>query len=393
MSKNILIAIPTLNSGGVEVSLIRFLNELSKNNNVKIDLLMLDKTGIYLKDVPKNINIMKVKYTNSMYDYNNKLEDIKNYKNIFAKLKYLKLRMKLRNYINKNDWVSYYKEILPYVESIPKNYDLAIDWHGYGHFITTIVAEKVNAKKKAMWLHDEKNDWLDKISYWQDKFDKIFCVGLSVMNNAIKNKPELKNKLEVFYNMIDYQSIIEKSKMSTDIKFDKNTTNIVTVGRLEWQKAYDVAINIAAELKKQNFKFCWYVIGGGAKEQELKKLVSEKQLENEFIFLGIIKNPFPIVKMADLYVLSSRHEGYCIATLEAKILNKVIIATDIDSNKEQIVNNENGFLCKLDPKEFANKIIEVSNNKKLITKVKQNLSKESYDNTSEFNKLYKLMEE
>ena len=393
MKKKILIAIPALPSGGVEVSLIRFLNELSKNKDLSIDLLMLSKTGIYLKDVPKNVNIIEVSYDDEMYNYNNQLKDHQKYKNIFKKIKYLSIRLKLRHFVKINDWENYYKTLLPHVKQIDKEYDLAIDWHGYGHFITTIVAEKVNARKKAMWIHDENNTWLNKVKYWNNCFDKIFCVGISCLKNVKKNSEELKDKVEVFYNMTDYQNVRKKATMKSDIKLSPDKLNIVSVGRLEWQKGYDVAIDVAAELKKQNLSFNWYVIGGGAKEKELKAKVAEKDLTDCFIFLGIVSNPFPIEAAADLYVLSSRHEGYCLATLEAKILNKVIIATDIESNREQIKNGVNGFLCKLDAKEFSKTIIKVSKDKTLQKKIIKNLSQENFDYTSEFDKLYKLMEE
>ena len=391
--KNILIAIPTLNSGGVEVSLIRFIKELSKNENISITLLLLKKEGIYLKEVPKNVKILEIKYDNNLYNYNNKKEDIKKYKKFFDKVKFLKIRLPLRNLLKKNNWEEYYKLLLSHVLPIDGKYDLAIDWHGYGHFITTIVADRIIAKKKAMWIHDEKNEWLSKVNFWLDSYDRIFCVGQSCMNNVIKNNKSLSLKTEVFYNMTDYQNIIKKSNEDIDINFDSNVLNIITVGRLEWQKGYDIAIDIAKKLKERNFKYCWYVIGGGTLREELEKLIKENDLDNNFKFLGIIQNPFPYVKKADLYVLSSRHEGYCLATLEAKILNKVIIATNIDSNREQINDGVNGFLCNLDALEFANKIIEVSKNKKLMNNIKDNLSKENFDYTKEFKKLYDLMED
>ena len=391
--KRILIATPTLNSGGVEVSLIRFINELSKNKNINITLLLLKKDGIYLKDVPVNVKILEISYDNELYNYNNKKEDINRIVSIADKFKFLKLRYKLRKYLNNNNWENYYKTILRHVNMVEGNYDLAIDWHGYGHFVTSVVAEKVNARKKAMWIHDEKNEWISKINFWLNSFDKIFCVGKSCMNNIVTHNKNLENKVEVFYNMTDYKNIIKKSNENIHVNFDKKVLNIITVGRLEWQKGYDVAIDIAKILKEKNINFCWRVIGNGSLKNELNSLIISNDLGDNFRFLGIIRNPFPYVKKSDIYVLSSRHEGYCLATLEAKILNKVIVATDIDSNREQINDGVNGFLCKLDAKEFANKIIKVSNNKKLMDKVKDNLSKENFDYTSEFDKLYKLMEE
>lgn len=391
--RKILITIPTLNSGGVEVSLVRFINELSRDKNNKITLLMLKREGLYLDSIPDSVEIIEVSYDDRMYSYNNKFSDIKNIKGISRKIKFFNYRMKLKNKLARNDWEGYYKIILEHVNNISSEYDIAIDWHGYGHFVSALTASCVNAKKRAMWIHDEKNEWLSKVDCWLDCYDKIFCVGKACLNNALGNSEKLKDKLEVFYNMTDYLNVRKKADAKMDFKYDSDKLNIVTVGRLEWQKAYDVAIETAEILKSRNVNFCWYAIGGGSLEEELKNMVLEKKLEDNFKFLGIVSNPFPYVKNASLYVLSSRHEGYCLATLEAKILGSVIIATDIESNREQITDGENGFLCELSPEVFADKIIEVSSNKKLMEHVKHNLELENFDYSSEFNKLYNLMEE
>ena len=391
--KKILVATPYLHSGGVEVSLIRFLKELSKNKNLKITLLLLKKEGMYLKDVPKNIEIISVIYDDDIYSYEHQIKDIKNIKGIRKKFNFLMYRLKLRNYLKKDDWENYYTEILKYVKNISTEYDLAIDFHGYGHLLTTIIADKVTSKKKTFWINDEKNEWIYKINKWINKFDKIFCVGIACRNSLIKKNKILGKKVDIFYNMTDYVNIRQKALEPMDFNYDRNKFDIITVGRLEWQKAYDVAVLIAKKLKEKGFNFCWYAIGTGHKKAEIEDLIKQYNLENHFKLLGVKKNPFPYVKQADAYVLASRHEGYCLATLEAKILGKIIIATDIESNREQITSYQNGILCKLDPEEFADKIIEVASNKALKSKIEQNLAKENFDYTKEFEKLYKLMEE
>lgn len=391
--RKVLIAIPYLNSGGVEVSLIRFLKEFVKDENNEITLLMLKKEGMYLKDVPENVKIVQVSYDNDIYSYDHQIKDIKYVKGINNKIKFLKYRLCLKKYLSNNDWENYYKEILKHVDKIDGSFDLAIDWHGYGHFITTIVADKVKAYKKVFWIHDEKNEWLTKIDSWLDNFNKIFCVGIACKNNALKNRPNLCDKLDVFYNMTDYINVRKRALEKIDLPYEKDKFNIITVGRLEWQKAYDIAVLIAKELKSRKFDFCWYVIGDGHKRSEIERLIEENNIGDCFKLLGIKNNPFPYVKNADVYVLPSRHEGYCLATLEAKILGKVIIATDIESNREQITSYENGILCKLDYNDFADKIIEVASDNNLKNKLEGNLKNENFDYTSEFQKLYKLMEE
>ena len=193
--------------------------------------------------------------------------------------------------------------------------------------------------------------------------------------------------------MTDYINIRKKSLEKIVLPYKKNRFNIITVGRIEWQKAYDIAVLTAKKLKDKGFNFCWYAIGDGHKKAEIEALIKENELDDYFKLLGIKKNPFPYVKNADAFVLTSRHEGYCLATLEAKILGKVIIATDIESNKEQITSYENGILCELDADDFANKIMEVANDKNLKNKIENNLKTENFDYTNEFQKLYKLMGE
>ena len=388
--KKILVATESLGSGGVEVSLIRFLTELTKIKNIKVDLLLLKKEGIYLDKVPKNVKIIEIKNKHEMYNYTHDLSYMKELKGI-SKIKFFIHIVSIYFFRKINRYDLAYKILLRNVERITGYYDLAIDYLGYGHFLSGVIASKVNARKKAMWIHDEKVDWLVRVKPWINNYDKLFCVGKSCLNNIANNNPKIKNKLAVFYNMTDYQNVRAKALEKTNIKFKNNVCNIVTVGRLEWQKAHEIAIETAKILKERNFKFNWYLIGGGTKENELKELVKEYNLEKEFIFLGVKPNPFPIVKMADLYVLSSRHEGYCLATLEAKILDKVIIATDIESNREQITNGINGFLCPLDSQAFADKIIEVYDDKVLMDKVKTNLLKENFDYTSEFEKINKML--
>lgn len=391
--RKILITIPTLNSGGVEVSLVRFINELSRDKNNKITLLMLKKEGLYLDSIPDSVEIIEVSYDDRMYSYNNKFSDIKNIKGISRKIKFFNYRMKLKNKLARNDWEGYYKIILEHVNNISSEYDIAIDWHGYGHFVSALTASCVNAKKRAMWIHDEKNEWLSKVDCWLDCYDKIFCVSKSCMNAVIGNFCVLQPKLEVFYNLIDYQKIRKLSCDGNNYKFDEKKLNLITVGRLEWQKGYDILIEIAKKLNEKNINFCWYIIGGGSLYKKISDEIEKFNLSENVKLLGVQKNPFVYIKKCDLYLQPSRHEGYGLAIAEAKVLRVVPIATNLNCIREQITDGENGFLCELSPEVFADKIIEVSSNKKLMEHVKQNLKLENFDYSSEFNKLYNLMEE
>ena len=104
-----------------------------------------------------------------------------------------------------------------------------------------------------------------------------------------------KNRFWVTFDKEDIEEIKRKSEQDEVIPF-KDSFNIVTVGRLTEQKGYDIAIKAASILKKRKINFVWYAIGGGRDEEKLKKLVEKCCLENQFVFLGRKRNPYPYME-------------------------------------------------------------------------------------------------
>ena len=80
-------------------------------------------------------------------------------------------------------------------------------------------------------------------------------------------------------------------------------------------------------------------------------------LQKNVILLGAKVNPYPFIKMCDIYVQPSVHEGYGLSLQEARILCKPIVAPDIPAFKELIDSGVNGTLAELySPSFFENKL-------------------------------------
>lgn len=208
-------------------------------------------------------------------------------------------------------------------------------FYGYGYFLTGYMAEKIKAKKKATWLHDEDFVWFRNVKKYADKFDRIFAASEAVKNSFIQRFPELKEKTEVFYNAIDTNLIIEKSLCPCDERLTGNFI-ILTVGRLHNQKGYDIAIKTARLLKAAGVPFKWYAIGAGKEKEKLEKLIEKCGVKDCFFLLGRRDNPYVYMRQCDLYVQPSRHEGYVITLVEARTLGLPIVASDIPSSRGSV---------------------------------------------------------
>lgn len=170
--------------------------------------------------------------------------------------------------------------------------------------------------------------------------------------NSLKKYPKLASKTDIFYNIIDYEKIYSLSDEFVP-KFTNEQTNILTVGRLEKEKGYDLLLDTAIELKKNGITFKWYIIGDGSLKKHISKRITDNNLEDYVIMLGSQKNPYPFFKETDIYVQTSNFEGYGLTIAEAKAFCKSIVCTNIPTFKEQIIDYENGYLCKQDDKEMT----------------------------------------
>ena len=375
--KKIIIISKKMESGGTEVSLLNTIKELRKHD-VQITLGLLKKEGVYLEKIPKEVNVFEI--FNDQEKYFNKI-DIKSLKVFeFFKIIFGKI-------LRKMSYPLFYKYLLK--QKLNENnevYDLAIDYHGYGYFGTPYIIEKVKAKKKVTFIHDEKIDWLNKVENWFGKFDKIFCVSESCKNKVLLQYSYLENKLDIFRNIVDEEKILEDAK--ENIEGLSNKINILTIGRLEYQKGYDLLIKVANRLDKN--KFTWYIIGEGSLKNKIQEDIEKNNLQQNVVLLGMKINPYPYMKLSDIYVQPSRHEGYGIAIAEARCLNKPIIATNLECIREQITDNITGKLCEFNDEDFANSITELILNDSKRKYYQDNLKKEGFKNN---NDIIKLLEE
>lgn len=389
MKKKLLFVIPTLYNGGAEKSLVSLLQIIDKQK-YDIDLLLFKKKGMFLKQVPSYVNIISPqKELESLYSQ-------EECKNIFLKVVRIVgtglSRIFTKSYVGQRQirWKYFYKPILKMQE---KEYDIAIAYmEGEPIYY---VADKVMAKKKIAWIHNDykKLGCSDKFDYpYFKSVDNVVSVSEECVNILKKTFKEFEDKIEYIPNLITSKTIKQMADDFYPPEYNKNDINILSIGRLNHQKGFDIAIESAKYLCKKGYQFKWYIIGDGALEDNLRKLIERNNMEDNIFLIGTRENPYPYIKNCDIFAQTSRFEGKSISLDEAKILAKPILVTNYPTAKDQIINNIEGIIVDMTPEEIADGLeVLIRDNKKRIN-LSEYLKKNEYGNEDLINLYYKLID-
>lgn len=374
--------------GGTEIAMIEMMKKLLRHN-YSVTLLLIEKSGDLLCEIPNEIIIKELDFNNNIFCELLVGKKSKTFKHTL----FTKQLLKSLNFFYKQDGKknNLYPLLLKYSKKELNKYDLLLDFHGYGYFLTAYGAINVNAKKKALWFHDESLGWVEKTKEYFLYYDKLFCVSESTKHQLFNQCPEYREKMKVLFNFIDINRIREKAEIPIDTRDFKGNLKLLTIGRLKHQKGIDYAIKIASILKKRGIKFNWYIIGEGKERFNLEVLIKKYNVSDCFTLLGLRKNPYPYLMKCDLYIQPSRHEGYSITIIEAKALAKTIVTSNLPSMKEQISNGINGYLVPLNEISFANKIEELISYPELKKTLENNLRNEKFNFLQGYEEIEKLL--
>lgn len=136
---------------------------------------------------------------------------------------------------------------------------------------------------------------------------------------------------------------------------------------------------------KENKNIQLIIVGKGDKETELNNYIFRNKLECYVRLVGYQNNPFKYIRIADLFILSSKYEGLPNALIEAMFLKKSLISSDCPTGPKEILDYGNyGSLFKVgDYKLLAELILNFKKNKKKIKNAYLSCSRYNYKNNCE----------
>lgn len=329
--KRILFVTESLTRGGMETVLVNISNALV-NRGFDVTVLCYDSRNDLRPDL--NSCVHYIYRPRREFKFMNRIPHIRRYYNVRkAVWEHRTSASALYRYYIKNE-----------------KYDVEVGFYR-GPAIKIISGSTNKKSRKFAWVHTDFQlcdprtivGWfnnLDEAKAAYGKMEKIACVS----NQACVSFGRVighSEKTVTIYNMIPVEKIYELSKRTCPVKKRKFT--IITVGRLIPDKCQDRLLKAAKRLTEEGFDFDVWIVGSGRAEESLKSYCEEHHLDNVF-FCGMQDNPYQYLKQADLFVLTSRREGFAIVVPEAMTCGLPVVSTKCTGPSEILNDGEYGVL-------------------------------------------------
>ena len=321
--KKIAIFINDLHVGGIQKSIINILNAIDLTK-YKIDLYIFDKDYFYENTIPNSVKIIFLPKSHFLYKF---------------------IPFKLACKIHRTNKLS-------------KKYDIAIDFDSY-QFDTAYSTIKCYAKRHIIWIHNDvlmekKYNFKYRILHYFMKgkyryFDDFVGVSNGVIQ-PFKKLNRIKNKnFYVIPNLINTNEIFLKcNEKIDDIYIDTNKYNLVSVGRICYQKGYDIFIKQFKKIIDIRKDIHFYLIGDGEEKNKLIKLAKKYEIYDYITFISKKTNPFKYENVMDGFVLTSRYEGQGMVILEALSLGlEIFISKNLEKYNNYNISGTDNLITEI----------------------------------------------
>lgn len=349
---HILFFIESLSGGGAEKVLVTLLKHLDYSQ-YEVTVMPFVDTGVFKNEIDKS----KVNYQPVLYVTKNPL------KHVWNKLKY-KLIYQFFPCWLVNRWIIPQKGIDIYV-AFTEGYSTKLLSYSPG--------------KKVAWVHaDLKTDpWtlkkdiyksLEEEQLTYQRFNKVVCVSKFV-EQTMKDYYHIPQTLTI-HNPIDTEDILQKAAQPS-VVVNPITFNIVTVGRLVPQKGFDRLIAVIGRLNREGKDVQLYIIGEGCERKHLESIIQKEGLRDIVHLIGYMNNPYSLMAKMDLFVCSSRAEGYSLVIAEAMVLGLPIVSTLCAGPKDLLEDGKNGILVDNNTDALYNGLCQAIDSPMLLEELKE----------------------
>lgn len=347
MKKKVLIILPDLRIGGAEKNSVIIANELFKKN-IEVIFVIKNDINAYSSFLNSKIKIYSLR--------------VKRLRNILLPLKNI-INQEKPTFIIASMWpltsltlisvlLSKFKPKLYFVEHVP-----------------LFISRKYETKSSKFFMK-----FIINTTYFLA--NKIICVSKGVRDELIKETFINKKKFDVIYNPI---SQIENSKLKNenDWRF-QNSKKLLSVGSLKYAKNHELLIN-SFSILNDRINCELIIIGQGPLYEDLKKLIKKLNLDSKIQIINYRNDISYFYKTADLFVLTSRWEGFGNVIVESFTYGTPVVSVACPYGPSEIITKEylGCLVLNYDPHKLSESIINTLSqpkDKKKIIEYSKNFS-------------------
>ena len=360
MRKKLLFVCNNLQIGGIQRSLVNLLEEIS--DRYEVTLFLFHPSGAY--SLPKNVRVIS----------GNRAVRILGMSQSEAKAAGLLCGLWRGAFaaLTRLFGCALPFRILTSFQHLPEEYDAAISFMQNSAFryfyggCNEFVVRSVRAKKRISFVHCDFEHYFGNNAYnreYYQNFDTIACVSDSCRAVFDRVCPELASKTAVVHNCISYDEIWKLARAYPGERTE-GAFNFFTAARISPEKGILRMLQILPKFK--NAPFVWRIAGDGEQFEEAKRICEKSGLSEKVVFLGLLENPYPYFKAADLVIVPSYDEAAPMVYGEASALGVPVLTTNTVSAVELVQNQNAGFVCENSDEGIERALEEILQNPKQV---------------------------
>lgn len=189
--------------------------------------------------------------------------------------------------------------------------------------------------------------------------DAIVVPSLLAKKDLVDSFNIDQNKIKAIYNALDLDKVDRHS--FEDLEYTTDAKTLLFVGRLIHKKYPMLLLEAFRDLSSQNSGIELWFVGEGDQKEELEKYVKINNLGSSVKFWGSQKNPYKFFKQADVFIHTSRMDGFGIALIEAAFFGLPIVYSDAPVGANELLKKHNiGYPFNINSKAELVEKIEIA---------------------------------
>lgn len=299
--------LPNLNDGGAEKVLTTLANELARLG-VRVDFVLVKASGVNLKSLSGEVQVVDLGSANTYFS--------------LVKL------------------IRYFQQRRPdvFVSSLDLTNLIAIIARSISGVRTRLlirIENMVSIQKRALWKKSLEKKLLFLL---YPLADGVIAVSKNVADDIVAYAGVSPLKIYTIYNPVITPELLAKSKVElVHPWFQANSAPVILgVGRLTEQKDFKTLI-IAFATLRQELDVRLIILGEGGQRPELESLIKKLGIDHDVDLHGYVENPYPYMKHASVFVLSSAWEGLPTVLIEALACGCPVVSTDCPGGIREIL--------------------------------------------------------